>query len=236
MPSIDEIINRQFRQWEMQKREREEAPPVRQPPVEIVTVSREHGSRGAHFASLLADRLQYQLIHKEIVEAICASTGYRKRIISSLDEQYRSRLELMVDSIFSGQAVDHSDYFKNLAEVVLSMARLGGVVLVGRAGNFILGANRGFHVRFVCPRQIRIQNLIKYRNLTHEDAVAGLERSDRERRSLIRKVFDADINDPHHYDLVLNSGYIDIERWVEPTIAAIKIKFARLAGAGDSTP
>ena len=96
MPSIEEIINRQFRQWEMEKNKREELPPVSEPPMEIVTVSREHGSRGAYFAKLLAEGMGFQLIHKEIVDAICQYTGYRKRIIESLDEHYRSRLELTV--------------------------------------------------------------------------------------------------------------------------------------------
>lgn len=225
MPSIDDIINRQFRQWEMEKREREEVPPAPAPPAKIVTVSREHGSRGAHFAMILAERLGYQLFHKEIVDAICASSGYRKRIVASLDEHYRSRLEMMVDSIFSGQMVDHSDYARNLAKVVLSMARLGGAVLVGRGGNFILGPSRGFHIRFVSPPKKRAANLVKYRGVTEEDAAAAIERSDEERRELMRKVFNADIDDPHHYDMMVNTAYIDIENWIDPALAAIRVKF-----------
>lgn len=228
MPSIDDIINRQFRQWEMEKREREQARPAPAPPARIVTVSREHGSRGAHFAMILAEKLGYQLIHKEIVDAICASSGYRKRIVASLDERYRSRLEMMMDSIFSGQMMDHSDYMRNLAQVVLSMARLGGVVLVGRGGNFILGPARGFHIRFVSPVNNRIANLVKYRGVTEKEAAADIERLDDERRELMRKVFGADIDDPHHYDMMVNTAFVDIENWIDPALAAVKIKFERL--------
>ncbi len=230
MPSIDDIINRQFHQWEMEKREREQASPAPTPPTRIVTVSREHGSRGAHFAMILAERLGYQLIHKEIVDAICASSGYWKRIVASLDERYRSRLEMMVDSIFSGQMMDHSDYMRNLAQVVLSMARLGGVVLVGRGGNFILGPAKGFHIRFVSPVKNRIVNLVKYRGVTEKEAAAAIERLDDERRELIRKVFDADIDDPHHYDMMVNTAFVDIENWIDPALAAVRIKFERLSG------
>jgi len=229
MPSIDDIINRQFHQWEMEKREREQAPPASAPPAHVVTVSREHGSRGAHFAMILAEKLGYQLIHKEIVDAICASSGYRKRIVESLDERYRSRLEMMADSIFSGQMMDHSDYTRNLAQVVLSMARLGGVVLVGRGGNFILGPAKGFHIRFVAPVKHRIDNLVTYRGVSEKDAADAIERSDDERRELMRKIFDADIDDPHHYDMMVNTAIIDIEDWIDPALAAIKIKFERLS-------
>jgi cytidylate kinase len=229
MPSIDDIINRQFHQWEMEKREREQVSPAPAPPARIVTVSREHGSRGAYFAMILAEKLGFQLIHKEIVDAICTSSGYRKRIVSSLDERYRSRLEMMVDSIFSGQMMDHSDYMRNLAQVVLSMARLGGVVLVGRGGNFILGPEKGFHIRFISPVENRIVNLVKYRGITEKEAADDIKRSDDERRELMRKIFDADIDDPHYYDMIVNTSFVDIENWIDPALAAIKIKFERLS-------
>ncbi len=231
MSSIDDIINRQFRQWELERMKREETPPAAEPPMEIVTVSRESGSRGAYFAALLADKMGYQLIHKEIVDAICESSGYRKRIIASLDEHYRSRMELMVQAFVTGQAVDHSDYARHLISVVLSMARLGGVVLVGRGGNFILGSDTGFHIRFICPMKDRILNLVTYCNLTEDEAGTAIDKSDSERRGLIRKGFGADIDDPHHYDMIINTAHVDIEELVEPAIAAIKLKMRKLARA-----
>jgi cytidylate kinase len=229
MPSIDDIINRQFRRWEMEKVEWVESGPMPEPPAEIVTVSREVGSRGAYFAELLAGALKYQLIHKEVIDAICRSTGYRKRIIESLDERHRSRLEVLVQAFVTGQAVDHTDYIRYLYEVVQSMSRLGGVVLVGRGGNFILGPRRGFHIRFVCPREERILNLMTYRSLGRREAVDTVEHSDAERRAFVRKLFKADIDDPHHYDLVVNSAYVDLEEMVAPTIQAIHRKLRRLS-------
>lgn len=233
MSAIDDIINRQFRRWEMEREDLQVSLPAVEAPMAIVTVSRENGSRGAYFASLLAEKMKYQLIHKDIVDAICASSGYRKKIISSLDEHYRSRLELLVDSFLTGQAVDHSDYTRYLVSVVLSMARLGGVVLIGRGGNFILGPDRGYHIRFICPREERILNLVTYSNMSEKEAAALIDRSDADRRNLMRKLFDADINDPHHYDVVINSAYLDLEKLVVPVVAAIELKMRRLSEARD---
>lgn len=231
MPSIEDIINRQFRQWELERAERRESPPAAPPCPRIVTVSREAGSRGAHFAGLMAERLGFQLIHKEIIDAICRSSGYRKRIIASLDEQYRSRLEIMAQAFVTGQAVDHADYTRHLVEVVLSMSRLGGVVLIGRGGNFILGPQRGFHLRFVCPKPRRIENFITYRGMTADEAARFVEKLDAERRAMIRKLFGADIDDPHHYDLVINAAYIDIEAAVKPVVDAFHIKMDKLTAS-----
>lgn len=230
MAAIDDIINRQFHQWEMEKARREEQPPETlrtfQP---IVTISRENGSRGAYFGDLLAQHLGYQYVHREIVDAIADSSGYRKRIIESLDERYRSRLILAVEGALTGQAVDHTDYVRHLCEVILSMARLGGVVLVGRGGSFILGPQNGFHIRFVCPKERRIENIVKYRGITKVEAARQVERSDRERREMVDKLFDADIDDPHNYDMVINSMYVDFEALIPGVAAAVKTKMEKLA-------
>jgi cytidylate kinase len=231
MSSIDNIINRQFRIWESQIAERKEGekPHIEPPPPQpVITISRERGSRGAYFGHKLAERLGYQCLHREIIDAICGSTGYRKQMIEYLDEHYRSRLELTVASIFTGQAVDHADYVRNLYYVVLSMCRLGGVVLIGRGGNFILGQSRGFHIRVVCPRDKRIQNLMTFEQMPRDSAAVAVDNSDSERREWIRKLFKADINDPHQYDLVVNSAYIDADEFVQGIIDAMKQKVARL--------
>lgn len=229
MSSIDAIINRQFRIWETQIAERKEAQkPHLEPPSPVITISRERGSRGAYFGHKLAERLGYQCLHREIIDAICLSSGYRKQMIEYLDEHYRSRLELTVASLFTGQAVDHTDYVRNLYYVVLSMCRLGGVVLIGRGGNFILGQNRGFHVRVVCPREKRIENLITFENLSRETAAAAIDQSDAERREWIHRLFKVDVNDPHQYDLVVNSAFIDTDEFVQGIIDAMHKKIARL--------
>jgi len=229
MASIDQIINRQFKQWEMEQKERRERPQPPPPPPRIVTVSREHGSRGAYFASRLAEELQYTLMHREVIDAICKSSGYRKHIVQSLDERYRSDIVMLVESILTGQAVHHTDYARNLCTVVLSMSQLGGVVLVGRAGSFILGPRRGFHIRVVCPPEKRVENLVRYTGVTKEDASAAIERIDAERRDMVRRMFDADIDDPHRYDMIVNSEYIDVEDMVPSAIRAIRGKLEKLS-------
>jgi len=228
MPSIESIINRQFRQWELQKSQRQEKPAAPALPPPIISVSRETGTRGAYFARLIAEKLDFQLIHREVIDAICASSGYRKRIIESLDEKYRGDIEMLVESFLTGQAVDSSDYIRHLYTVVQSMARLGGVVLVGRGGNFILGPDHGFHIRFVGPHEMRIKNLITYKQMSHDEAAAEVDRSDADRREMIEKLFDADINDPHHYDLMVNIAFIDIEDIVPLVIDTLNDKFKRL--------
>jgi len=215
--------------WEIERSRRIERKTSVPRRPQVVTVSREIGSRGSFFAGRLAERMGFQLLHREVIDAICASSGYRRRIIESLDDRFRSNLDILAESLVTGQSVDHSDYHRYLIKIVLSMARLGGVVLVGRGGGFILGPLRGFHLRLIAPVEQRCTNLVKYRGLSHEAAQEEIERVDQERREMIRKLFGQDIDNPHHYDLVINLAMLELEELIEPTVLAIKSKFERLA-------
>jgi cytidylate kinase len=230
MTSIEAIINRQILKWEAERKSSGEATPeVGVAAMPVITISRQAGSRGSYFGSRLAQKLGYQRIHREAIDAICTSSGYVKRIVESLDDHNRSELALLVDSLFAGQMIDHADYFRHLYQVVLSMSRLGGVILMGRGGNFILGPTRGFHLRVICPREERIENLMRYRNLTEKEARDYVDHADNERRQFISRQFKADIDDPHNYDLVLNTSLLDVEESVEFVALALKAKMSKLA-------
>jgi len=226
--SIDSLINRQLRKWEYEQNQATSGTEDLSLPSPIITVSRQKGSRGSYFASRLAEELKYDRLHRNVIDRICLSSGFRKRVIESMDDTFRSELALTVESFFTGQSVDHSDYFQHLYQVIFTMSKLGGVILVGRGGNFIVGPKRGFHIRFIAPRKKRIDNLVNYKFLSKDEATEEVDRSDKLRSEFIRKLFNADINDPFHYDIVLNAQYIDIEELVDVAVKAVHGKFEKL--------
>lgn len=236
MTSIQAIINRQLLQWEKQQEFRLQKKQAARQQYPIITVSRQTGSRGSYFASRLAQRLEFQRVHREVIDEICRSSGYRKRLVESLDEHFRGQLDVLVDAILTGQSVDPKDYIHHLTKVVLSMSRLGGIVLMGRGGSFILGQNRGFHIRFVAPKDKRIDNLMKYVGLSQLEAADRIEQSDRERSEFVKRLFDADIDDPHRYDLVVNSSLMDVEDLVEVVVRAVEAKIDKLTFLDHDSP
>ena len=232
MPSRDTILDRQIRRWESEKavhvRERavREGPaPPRQP---VLTVSRQRGTGGTLLAGKLAERFGYTLLHRDVIDRICESSGYKRRIIESLDEHAKSQLQLWFESVLQGTYVDASDYVKHLLEVIYSISTLGGVVVVGRGGNFILGPERGFHVRVVAPREVRVRNLVERERLTERDAARAIEKTDHERAEFVRRVFGRSIDDPLGYDLVINHLSISLDSATSLVAAAAMEKFERM--------
>ncbi|MBD3218690.1 MAG: hypothetical protein GF310_10465 [candidate division Zixibacteria bacterium] len=227
MSSIEQIVDRQIRKWELLRERSENGEIEREFPPPIITVSRKRGSRGSYLARRLAEELEYQLMHKEIIDHIVNSSGMRRRLIESLDEKYRNQIELWLEGIFKGPYSDSSDYFKHLYRAIITLSRLGGVVVVGRGSNFILTIQTGFHMRVVASSAIREQNLMKYERLSQEEARRQIEISDNERRDFIKHNFKRDIDDPEYYDLIFSTNYIDIEDAVVFMRKAINAKFTK---------
>ncbi len=229
MTSIESLINRQILKWETERRSAlEHAAESPRPTPPIITVSRQAGSRGSYLASRLAQKLGYLRIDREAIDAICSHSGYVKRIVESLDDRNRSELALLVEGVFAGQMVDHSDYFRHLYQVTVSMSRLGGVILMGRGGNFILGPNQGLHLRVVAPHATRVDNLVRYRNLAAVHAKEYIAKSDSDRRQFILRQFNADIDDPSRYDLIINTALLDVEELTAMISVALKAKMSKL--------
>ncbi len=241
MPSFENILDRQVRRWELEKtaqlheggpHDRGRAP--RQP---VLTVSRQRGSGGTILAERLAQRFGYTLLHRDVIDRICESAGYKRRIVESLDGHARSQLQLWFESVVQGSYVDASDYVKALLEVIYSISALGGVVVVGRGANFILGQERGFHIRVVAPREVRVRNLVTREGMSERDARRTVEKCDHERDAWVRQVFGRSADDPLAYDLVINHLSISMEAATSLVAAAAQEKFERLrlGGAGPGT-
>jgi hypothetical protein len=232
MTSIETIIDRQLRRWELQKNLEEAHHGLTRSihlPKPLITISRQRGSRGTLIAERIAYRFNYTLLHKDIIDRICETSGYKRRIVESLDEHTRSQMELWFESLITGKLVDLNDYARHLLEVVFTVSRLGGVVVVGRAANFIIGPNRGLHVRVVGSQECRIRNLVEQDHYNEDAARKEIEKSDHERSEFVHKLINRSIDDPRCYDLIINSDWIPIDQSVSLIANAAMEKFELLA-------
>ncbi len=231
MTSIEAIIDRQLRRWELEKSIRaaevtgKALQETHQP---VITISRQRGSSGTVIARKLAEKFNYTLLDRDIIDRMVESTGYKRRIIESLDEHSHSQMEMWFEGMLRGKYLDHTDYMKHLLAIIYTVSRLGGVVVVGRGANFIVGHELGFHIRVIAPRDIRIQNLMQYENLTEKQATEQVDLTDHERSHFIKETFGKSIDDPIYYDLVINHQTISIDLATSLIASAAMEKFAVL--------
>jgi cytidylate kinase len=210
--AIETIVDRQIRRWELDKNRPKETVPLPEKPGPIITISRQKGAGGSLAAEKLAELTGFTLIGRDIIDQISLDIGTQKRLVETLDESVRSKFELWVEGIFTRRLVDTSDYLKSLVKIIGAMSHHGKTIIVGRGANFILGRQRGFHVRVIADVDYRINSLMNRYGMDKKTASDEVARSDEQRRKFIKSDFGKDIDEPLAYDMVINSAYFKPEQ------------------------
>ena len=221
---IEMIVDRQIRRWELEKSHPQKLPRPHEKPGPIITISRQRGATGSIAAERLAELTGFTMIGRDIIDQISLDIGAQKRLVETLDESVRSKFELWVEGLFKGRIVDSSDYLKSLVKIIGAISHHGKSIIVGRGANFVLGRQKGFHVRVVGDLEFRVQSLIQRRGMSETEARNEIEKSDKQRQKFIKSQFGGDINDPQVYDLIINSTFMTPEQIARIILHAFPLK------------
>ncbi len=164
-----------------------------------ITLSRQMGSLGNQIATLVSEQLGYRLLERELINQAAQRADTPEMALAAIDE-----LDLLKIRT-TNRAV--KAYREALEQVILEQANQGNVIIVGRAGQAILGMRPGvLHVRIIAPLLIRIERRSTQAEILWDSAAAQIEASDRNRNRFLKRVFQAKLDDPLLYHLVLNTG------------------------------
>ena len=145
--------------------------------------------------------------------------------MQSLDERVQDGIAEWVAGLIKRGVFAPSDYLRNLSNVVLTLARHGRGVIVGRGAHFLLDGKSTLRVRVIAPLELRVGRVAHRDGLSDADARAKVLRIDGERVAFNRQHYNADIGDPGHYDLVVNAGTMGVEGGAAQTVGAFQLRF-----------
>jgi hypothetical protein len=229
-PEIDHIVERQVGLWDTLQRSNAADDPLaglKSSPGTggpWVTVSMQLGSLGAALADGVGARLGWQVFNKAIVQAIASKTHTRERILSRLDGQAVGTLHDYIAHLFVADHLDRPAYLVEMVKVLWTIAREGRAVIVGRGANWLLDPQCGVRVRVVAPFEIRAERIARAENLTATHAYRRLKQDDTDRAAFVRQTFKRDIDEVTGYDLVVNTGALELGAAVETVVAALEHK------------
>ena len=218
--SIDQIVDEQVKKWGFEHREKTE----RSAAITMVTISREPGSGGKLIAKGIAERLDFDLFHQEMIHEMALSAKVSSRVLESLDEKGLSMLDDWVSAVIKQQHLWPDEYLQHLLKVVSTIGRHGNAVLVGRGANFILPAEKTLRLRVIAPAAFRAQKVAAAFDLPQKQAEQRILNTDSDRRAFVRKYFHKEISDPINYDLVINTETVQIEEAVEGVCRIVQLK------------
>lgn len=231
--NIEELIQRQFRQWELHREMLRASPGDEPPPPRpVITISRELGAGARALARSLARRLDLQIHGVSLIDQIARDKNLERRFVDRLDESACSKIDLWVQGILNRRLFMHDEYHLALAKAVRLLAEGGGVVIIGRGANVILGDSASLSIRVVAGMQSRVARVMKYQEVDADRAAKLIARSDADRAAFLRSSFNMDPDDPHFYDLILNTDRYEPAMLVMMAMAALEARgvFDRRSG------
>jgi len=216
--SIEQLIKEQIQKWKSLYESSSGDVETRLP---VITISLEPGAGGSLLARRIADRLGFDLFNRDIIEKIAKSAKTRSDAIETVEKERLAGIRDFISSLIEDHYIHPDLYLEHLFEVVGSIGAHGQAVIVGRGANFILPPQQRFSVRVAAPLDIRIRNIVQSHQVSADDARRRIINRESRRSAFIRRAFNADIADPHNYDLVINTGKMSLACAEEAVIGAM---------------
>ena len=191
----------------------------------VVTISIQPGSGGCFIADGIANQLEFDFFNREIIQEVAKSVKISPEVIEKIEKDRLSGVEDLIASFVPDRYLWPGMYLEHLERIVYAIGDSGKAVIVGRGANFILPPEKRFSLRVVAPLEIRVQNIMEAYGVSEQKAMKRIKNRQEKRKAFIKKSFNADVDDPLHYDLVVNTGTVSIDEAVEAVSLFISKKY-----------
>ena len=202
---VDKLVEDQVVRWQKEKKDA---------PGHVITLSSEAGASGGWIARILATDLCMNIVGSELIHKVAESAHMSDKVIKSLDEKSISFFDSLISSFFESRHIWPNEYIRHLSMVMHTNAEHGNIIIIGRGGSFIL-KDKAFRVRVIAPLEIRIDKVMRDRRMSKTEASDYMRKFDADQIAFIKKYFNEDINDPKHYDIMVNTEHVGIESAAE---------------------
>jgi cytidylate kinase len=215
---IEALIAAQMMDYQLRHSPHKEIVPPAPP---VVTISRNFGALGREVAYLLADTLEVRCCDRYILQEVARRADVDEELVRTLDEHVSKIEGHWWGDLLQQSTFNNDDYYRYLVKVVLSISRMGGVIL-GRGAHIILGKNKAFRVRITGSLRQCAKRVAEREHLNLEQARQRVFDVDHERAEYVRILYGSGVDDTSSYDLVLNSDRYNREQMVELILIAMQ--------------
>jgi cytidylate kinase len=192
-------------------------PAAEQPliPKPTITISRQTGAGALTVANLTAQELdrEYQgnppcpwaVFDRNLVTRILEDHHLSAEIKNFLAEDTRFSLTDALESLL-GLHPSSWTLRECAKKTIRTLAVSGNVILVGRGAGIITALLPNvLHVRLIAPFDFRVRHFAEFHQVTVEKATALVRETDEGRHRYVQTYLGADVDDPLHYHLVINT-------------------------------
>jgi len=184
----------------------------------ILTISREYGSGGRDIGRLVAERLSYRYVDKELLFAELKQIGERwARAARELDE--------VCPTVWERYDWQYRGYVAQVEALILAYAAEDNVVIIGRGGSFLLReVPFCLRVRLVAPLEERITRIMAREQLNRTAAQRLIKQVDGDRACFIKANYGSAWDSEDVVDMTLNTASLTYEQVAELLIEGLADK------------
>ena len=194
--------------------------------------AREPGS----LARLVGQRLGWKVYDDELIEAIAHRMVLPIDEVRALDEQAPSMVQDWLLPLREEYYAPQEAYLDHLAKLIEAIGRAGESILVGRGAGFMLPRETTLSVRIIAPLKVRAQRLAERMGVSLRTARRAARDLDRRRAQFDRTMHRANSNDPHNFDIVLDTDSLGLEIAAEIIVHAVAVGAPRGPGSRSRSP
>ncbi len=205
--SMEQIVEEQVRRWQIVPREEKKE----KERISVITISREPGSGGNILAKRLSEQLKFDLFYQEFIHNMAESAKVGVRLLETLDEKGVSVLEEWISSLVDKRHLWPDRYLQHLMKIIGTIGKHGHAVIVGRGANFVLPPEKRLSIRVIAPLETRLKNVSQEYDVAPENVKPRVLKTESDRKAFIKKYFNDDIANPLNYDLIINTGLLNID-------------------------
>jgi len=185
----------------------------------IVTISRQMGAMGEEIAyragGILTEMTQgkdpWVVVDKDLGERVIEDHHLPKRISRFFSGEQTLSIEDHLEGML-GISVPGATMIESMTRTVVQLARIGHVILVGRAAHLITAKfPRAVHVRIIGSFDRRVERIAEGKQCSRDEAATEIRRVDDQRRHFASTYFHSNLDDTEHYDMIFNTDRISVE-------------------------
>jgi cytidylate kinase len=213
----------------------------------FITISRQAGTEAHAFGRFVIMRLAeyldpdlkagWDLFDQKLCALIAQNKSLEADYDKLVNEGYRAEgLQRMVYEMLIGTPQQYKIQ-KKIEEVIRLLARLGKVVVIGRAGFLVARDMPGaIHIRLIASMDYRIQDVMKHDNIPEDQAAKKIREIDADRAHFIKSQHNFDIHNLSQFDLIWNMDRVPIPEMVNTTAELVHLRLQRLRKTGAIQP
>lgn len=190
----------------------------------IITIAREYGSGGHLLGEMLSKELGIKLYDKEFIHLVAEKSGINEQYIKKNEQSIPSFWLKCILGKNSEQSLERSlssddVLFVAESKIIQELAEKGPCIIVGRCADFVLRDYPNL-IKVFCYSDLKSAcvRCVQEYGVSEEKAESEIKRINHNRIAHYEYYTGEKWGEPHHYNLMINTGSIDL------SVACILIK------------